>query len=179
MDVVDHPVQRLSRLARERGLTIAVAESLTCGLLASEVGKGEEAGEWFSGGVVAYRTSVKTDVLGVAAGLDPCSAECADALARGVRTLLAADLAVATTGVGGPDAEDGHAAGTVYLGWANATGSGAEHLQLDGDPEHVLSATVEHALQLLERIARRGRADGDVEDGLTAYPATERARGER
>lgn len=146
-------IDQLSRAARERGLTVAVAESLTSGLLASEVGKGENAGEWFSGGVVAYRMPVKTGVLGVPEGTDPCSAECATALAAGVRELLGTDIAVATTGVGGPDPEDGHAPGTVYLGWATAEGSGAHHLQLDGDPEDVLSDTVDHALQILVNLA--------------------------
>ena len=150
-------IQRLSDLARERGLSVAVAESLTSGILASEVGKGESAGDWFSGGVVAYRMPVKTHVLGVPEGVDPCSAGCATALATGVRALLQAGIAVATTGIGGPDAEDGHAPGTVYLGWATADDSGATHLQLDGEPEEVLSATVDHALQLLVRLA-----EGDV-----------------
>lgn len=154
---MERPIDRLSRTARERGLTMAVAESLTSGLLASEVGKGESAGDWFSGGVVAYRMPVKTHLLGVPDGTDPCSAECATALAAGVRALLSADIAVSTTGVGGPDPEDGHAPGTVYLGWATSDGSGADELQLDGGPDDVLSATVHRALLLLTRLV-----EGDV-----------------
>ncbi|MFC8683151.1 CinA family protein [Microbacterium ureisolvens] len=151
------PIELLARLAQERDLTVAVAESLTSGLLASEVGKGEGAADWFSGGVIAYRMPVKTQVLGVPEGVDPCSAECATALAAGVRTLLETDIAVATTGVGGPEAEDGHAPGTVYLGWASAAGTGAEHLQLKGEPAEVLDAAVDHALRLLAALA--GDAD--------------------
>ncbi|WP_309068160.1 CinA family protein [Microbacterium sp.] len=146
-------IERLSEAARAHGLTVAVAESLTSGLLASEVGKGESSSEWFSGGVVAYRMPVKTHLLGVPEGTDPTSAECASTLATGVRALLEADIAVATTGVGGPDPEDGHDAGTVYLGWATADGSGADHLQLEGGPEEVLGATVDHAMRLLVRLA--------------------------
>ncbi|MFF2369109.1 CinA family protein [Agromyces sp. NPDC058110] len=146
-------IERLSVAAKDRGLTIAVAESLTSGLLASEVGKGDSAGDWFAGGVVAYGMSVKEQVLEVPSGVDPCSAECATALARGVRALLRSDLAVATTGVGGPESEDGHAPGTVYLGWATATTSGAEKLQLDGDPEAVVESTVDEALRLLVTLA--------------------------
>lgn len=148
-------IERLSEAARAHGLTVAVAESLTSGLLASAVGKGESSSEWFSGGVVAYQMPVKTHLLGVPEGTDPCSAECATALATGVRALLETDIAVATTGVGGPDPEDGHPAGTVYLGWATATGTGAEHFQFEGDPEDVLGATVEHALRLLVQLAER------------------------
>jgi nicotinamide-nucleotide amidase len=152
---MESAIQRLSTAVRERGLTVAVAESLTSGLLASEVGKGESAGDWFSGGVVAYRMPVKTHLLGVPEDVDPCSAECATALAVGVRALLGADIAVSTTGVGGPDPEDGHPAGTVYLGWAGAESSGAEHLQLDGGPDRVLDETVDRALRLLVGLAER------------------------
>lgn len=149
------PIAHLSRLAQERGLTIAVAESLTSGLLASEVGKGANAGDWFSGGVVAYRMPVKVEVLGVPKALDPWSPECAQALAEGVRTLLRSDIAVATTGVGRPDPEDGHQPGTVYLGWATAQGAGARLLELPGAPDEVVHATVDHALRLLVEIAAR------------------------
>ncbi|MGN6221838.1 MAG: CinA family protein [Microbacterium sp.] len=150
-------IARLSDLARDDSLTIAVAESLTSGLLASRIGQGEGAAEWFCGALVAYRTEVKVDVLGVPEGTDPCSADCARQLARGVRSLLHADIAVSTTGVGGPDAEDGHPPGTVFVGWADTTGAGAELLQLDGDPDDVLRGTVEHALQRLVRLAEHAR----------------------
>src|SRR5687767_3132995 len=116
------PVTRADRIADaalRRRVRVAIAESLTCGLLASELGKGHDATEWFAGGVVAYQTDVKRRVLKVRAGVDPCSADCAEQLATGVRALLDADLAVSATGVGGPDAEDGHAPGTVYLGWSS------------------------------------------------------------
>jgi len=155
---MDTPIERLSAVARERDLTVGVAESLTSGLLAGEVGKGEGASDWFAGGVVAYGMQVKTEVLGVPEGVDPCSPECAVALATGVRRLLGADIAVATTGVGGPDAVDGHEPGTVYLGWASAEGSGAQRLQLDGGPERVLERTVDQGLRLLVRLAERGSA---------------------
>jgi len=147
-------LERLSGLVHGRSLTIAVAESLTCGLLASEIGKGEQAGEWFAGAVVAYQMPVKVHVLGVPAGVDPCSAECAETLAQGVRALLQADLAVSTTGVGGPDSEDGHPPGTVFVGWALDGRSGAEQLELTGDPGEVLQQTVEHALRLLVELVQ-------------------------
>lgn len=58
-------IQRLARAAQDHGLRIAVAESLTSGLLAAEVGKREHAGTWFAGGVVAYLMEIKDTVLGV------------------------------------------------------------------------------------------------------------------
>lgn len=144
----------LASAAMDRGIRIAVAESLTCGLLASTIGKGSDAETWFAGGVVAYQTAVKESVLGFTPGVDPCSAECAEQLARGVRTLLDVDLAVATTGVGGPDPQDGHEPGTVYLGWSSSRGDGHRRFSFDGDPGAVLEQTVDAAVALLrERIA--------------------------
>jgi len=83
-------VDRVAGPAFERGLRIATAESLTCGVLAITLGKGADASDWFAGAVVAYRTDVKERVLGLRPGIDPCSAECAEQLAFGVRELLGA-----------------------------------------------------------------------------------------
>ncbi|WP_262001402.1 CinA family protein [Microbacterium sp. Mcb102] len=146
--MTDH-IERLSDLARERGLRVAVAESLTSGRLANTVGSGADASEWFTGGVVAYLTDVKERVLGLVPGTDPCSAACAEQLAIGARDLLDADLCVSTTGVGGPDPDGGHPPGTVYLGWATPDAVGHRRLALTGDPEEVLAATVEAAVRLL------------------------------
>lgn len=171
---------RVGRAAQQRGARLAVAESLTCGLLAAEFGKGESAQEWFAGGVVAYQTRTKENVLGVDAGIDVVSGRCAEQLAEGVRALLDADIALATTGVGGPDPEGEHPAGTVYVGWATAEGCGHRLLRLDGDPEAVLAQTVEHAVEiaaeLIEKIHPdagapavriRSLAEGDAGEVLT------------
>ncbi|WP_136043172.1 MULTISPECIES: CinA family protein [unclassified Microbacterium] len=158
-------IERLSDLARERGLRVAVAESLTSGQLASTVGAGSEASEWFAGGVVAYLTDVKERVLGLVPGTDPCSAACAEQLATGARDLLDADLCVSTTGVGGPDPEGGHPPGTVYLGWATADAVGHRRLALTGDPEEVLAATVEAAVRLLAFHAEGLRQAGPRRSG--------------
>ncbi|MDQ0644299.1 CinA family protein [Microbacterium murale] len=148
-------IDHLSELARAHGLRIAVVESLTSGGLAHAIGAGEEASRWFAGGIVAYMTDVKQHLLHVAPGVDPCSAECAEQLAVGGLDLFAADVCVATTGVGGPDPEDGHAPGTVYLGWAVQHQSGHEHLRLQGDPDAVLTATIAAGVRLL-----RAHAEG-------------------
>jgi len=142
-------VAQLSDTARARGLRVAVAESLTSGTLAGTVGEGEKAGEWFAGGIVAYMIDAKERVLGLQSGTDPCSAACAEQLARGARDLFDVDLAVSTTGVGGPDADGGHAPGTVFLGWATRSAVGHRRLSLDADPDRVLAATVEAAVRML------------------------------
>ena len=147
-DAPDH-IARLSELAAGRRLRVGAAESLTSGRLAHTIGAGPDASEWFAGAVVAYLTDVKERVLGLTPGTDPCSAACAEQLAVGARRLFDADLAVSTTGVGGPDPQGGHPAGTVYLGWATADDVGHRRLALIGEPEEVLAATVDAAVRLL------------------------------
>jgi len=148
-------IATLSALARERPLRIAVVESLTSGALAHAVGAGDEASDWFAGGIVAYMQDVKEILLGVTAGTDPCSSQCAEQLAAGGRELFGADVCVATTGVGGPEPEDGHPAGTVYLGWAVEGDHGHSLLELSGSPEEVMAATVTSATELLIEHGRR------------------------
>src|SRR3954464_14954183 len=98
--------EQVGELALARGWTIAVAESLTGGMIASALAQAEQASEWFRGSLVAYSSAVKHEVLGVPAG-PVVSAEAAQAMAARVRELLMADFAVAITGAGGPSAQDG------------------------------------------------------------------------
>ncbi|WP_405371873.1 MULTISPECIES: CinA family protein [unclassified Microbacterium] len=146
-------VERLAEIAGDAGIVCAVVESLTSGKLAAEVGRGASAQDWFAGGIVAYQVRVKEQVLGLEPGIDPCSAACAEQLARGAQKLLGADVVVSTTGVGGPDEQDGHPPGTVYLGWARGDELGHRLLQVSGEPEEVLGAAVDAALDLLLEVA--------------------------
>ncbi|MGC5170604.1 CinA family protein [Microbacterium sp. DT81.1] len=148
-------IDRVADQALDTGLTVAVAESLTCGLLASTIGKAHDAGTWFAGGVIAYQTPTKESVLGLAEGTDPVSPESAEQLARGVRTLMDADVAVSVTGVGGPGSEGGHAAGTVYVGWCADGTTGNRLLTLSGEPEEILEASVEAAVAALLDLTSR------------------------
>ncbi|MBI1378782.1 MAG: nicotinamide-nucleotide amidohydrolase family protein [Frankiales bacterium] len=143
------------RRCAAQGLTLAVAESLTGGLLVSALVAVPGASTVVRGGVVAYATDLKATLLGVDAGLleragavDP---EVARAMAHGAAARLGADLGVATTGVAGPDPQDGHPPGTVHLGWATAAGSGSRTLDLAGvdGRQAVREATVAAALALL------------------------------
>ena len=147
----------LAHEALNQGLRIAVAESLTSGMLCTAIGAAEQASEWFAGGVIAYTVETKERVLGLPPGTDPCSPQCAVQLAVGVRELLGADIAVSTTGVGGPDPEDGHAPGTVYLGWATAEHHGEHLLRLEGEPEEILREPTRRAVRVLTDLARRVR----------------------
>ncbi|HET8931696.1 MAG TPA: CinA family protein [Acidimicrobiales bacterium] len=144
---------RLGARARADRFTVAVAESLTGGLLSSSLARSEGAAEWFRGGVVAYVSQVKFDVLDVRPG--PVVTEAAARqMAEGVARLLDADVALATTGVGGPDPEEDQEPGTVWLA-ARAVGhnAGADstltRLELfGGDPDAICLASCRSAIEL-------------------------------
>jgi nicotinamide-nucleotide amidase len=134
------------------GYTLAVAESLTGGLLASAFARAPESSEWFRGGVVAYSRAVKYDLLGVPDG--PVVSEAAAlAMARGAGRLLEADVAVAVTGVGGPDPQDGEPPGTVWAAfWPDQLGD-AVLLRLSGSPESICQQVCAQTVRMLrERI---------------------------
>ena len=142
-------VERIARLAGERGLDVAAAESLTSGLLSSRLGAGPDASDWFRGAVVAYQEPVKFEVLGVPEG-PVVTAECAEQMARGVAELLGASVAVSVTGVGGPDPSEGEPPGTVYVGVLVDDHLTVHRLDLAGDdPDRILHVTADEALRVL------------------------------
>jgi PncC family amidohydrolase len=120
-----------------RGQMIATAESLTGGELGVLLSAAPGASDTYKGGVIAYDTSVKTGVLGVEEAVverhGVVSAECAEAMARGVRALLRTDLGVSTTGVAGPTEQEGKPVGLVFVGLAGPRGVRSVRLELDGE----------------------------------------------
>jgi nicotinamide-nucleotide amidase len=150
----DAVVRELAR----RGLTVAVAESLTGGLLVAELVSVPGASAVVAGGVVAYQTPLKHQLLDVPADLladrgavDP---DVAVAMAVGVRTALAVegrvvDVGLATTGVAGPDPQDGHEPGTVYVALSAGGATRVTRLALEGDRAAIRSATVSESLSML------------------------------
>lgn len=163
VDRLEEQVAEIAQLAESHGRSIAAAESLTSGRLATVLGAGPGAGAWWRGGVVAYSPEVKFDVLGVRPGPVNC-AECAEQMARGVRALLGADVAIATTGVGGPGDDEGVPEGTVFVAVDDGRSTSVEELRLDGDPEQVVEATVEAVLDRL-RASLRGAARDVLDAG--------------
>jgi nicotinamide-nucleotide amidase len=119
------------------GLTLATAESLTGGGVGAVITSVPGASAVFRGGVVAYATEVKQDLLGVPSGLveehGVVSAACAEAMAHGVRRLMTVDLAISVTGVGGPDQQEGKPVGQVFVCVAGARGAQVSRLDLRGD----------------------------------------------
>lgn len=140
------------------GLTIGTAESLTGGLLAATLTGVPGASATFVGSVVSYATRVKAQVLGVDAGLleergavDP---DVARQMAAGVCRVLGTDVGVATTGVAGPDPQDGQPVGTVFVAVAGPVAGAmtVRSLALDGDRAAIRAATVEAALDLVRSV---------------------------
>ena len=141
-------LQRLADHLQDRGWRLATAESVTAGLLADSAAQAPQASDWFLGGVVAYATEVKQRLLGVEPG-PVVNAATAEQMARGVASLLDAQVTLSTTGVGGPDPQEGQPAGRVWVG-VHVDGAVTTHrLDLDGDPEDVCTGAAEKALQLL------------------------------
>lgn len=136
------------------GRTLAVAESLTGGLVASRLVNVPGASRWFRGGVVAYASEVKADLLGVPPG-PVVSEEAAEAMAVGVRERLGADIGLAVTGVAGPEPQDGHRPGTVFLAVADTSEAGAgtsvRLAKLPGDRERVRQFACISLLDFLRR----------------------------
>lgn len=151
-----------------QGLTIAVAESLTGGLLVAELIRPSGASAVVNGGVVAYNTDVKRSLLDVDADLlrtvGPVHPDVAIQLARNVRRRLAvaghpSDIGISTTGVAGPEPVDGHPPGTVYLGLSIGALTLARALTLAGTRDEIRAATVASALEWLSEALERGLAD--------------------
>lgn len=148
----DEPMEAVvGRVLHERGWTLAVAESLTGGLVASRIVAVPGASAWFAGGIVSYATDVKHDLLDVPPG--PVVSEAAAmAMADGVRRRLGTDVGLSTTGVAGPTEQDGFPPGTVWLGMAVEDEVTAVQVRLPGDRDRVRQMSV---ITLLDRLRHR------------------------
>ena len=135
-------------LLRGRGLSLAVAESLTGGLVGARLSAVPGASDVFRGAVVSYAGEVKFDLLGVPEG-PVVSTDAAKAMALGVRERLGADVGIATTGVAGPAEQEGHPPGTVFLGLAHRDRAEALRVRLPGDRRRVREYAVISVLNLL------------------------------
>ncbi|MFI0777279.1 CinA family protein [Streptomyces sp. NPDC021212] len=158
-------------LLRRRGQTVAVAESLTGGLVAAELTAVDGASHAFRGSVTAYATDLKRELLGVDGALlaerGAVDAEVARQMAEGVRRALGADWGVATTGVAGPTPQDGHPVGAVHVAVAGPSNRpAAAALRLEGDRAGIRAQSVRAAVKLLfsELIATAGAQDTEQHD---------------
>jgi PncC family amidohydrolase len=151
---VNQPAARCLDSLASRGLTLATAESLTCGLVAATLAEVPGASNVLRGGLAAYATDVKITILGV----DPAvveqfgvvSSQCAEAMAVRARALFTSDWAVSTTGVAGPDRQEDREVGTVFVAVAGPGLVRNVGLHLSGERDRIRVATVNATLEALE-----------------------------
>ncbi len=138
------------------GLRLAVAESLTGGLVAARLTTVPGASDWFAGGIVSYAEDVKRSLLDVGPG-QVVSEQSASEMALGVQKLLNADIGLSLTGVAGPTEQDGQPVGTVFVGLAGAVAAGnnggpeVTQLALRGERRVIRERAGTYALDLLRR----------------------------
>ncbi len=136
----------------ERGWTLSTAESCTGGGIGFELTAVSGSSRWYEGGVISYSNNVKSQQLHVPEVLlskyGAVSEPVAEAMAQGVRKLLRTDLAVAVTGIAGPDGgTPDKPVGTVWIAWSTGQSTEARHFHFSGDREQVRRQTVVEALQ--------------------------------
>jgi nicotinamide-nucleotide amidase len=147
------------------GATLATAESLTGGRLAATVTSVPGASASYLGGYVTYATDLKERLLGVPHDLveryGAVSAECVGAMATGCREAVGATYALSTTGVAGPDSQEGRPVGTVFVGIAGPEGVSVLTMELVGDRQQVQDRACREALSALCEIVRVSESRGE------------------
>ena len=141
-------------LAALKGRTLVTAESITGGGIGALLTSVPGASAVYKGGVISYCDEVKASALGVDAGIlgsvGAVSAPVAEAMARGAREALYADVAVSVTGLAGPEGDSyGHSVGTVFIGYADERTAFARECHFSGDRTQVREQTIEAALALI------------------------------
>ena len=146
---------RAVALLRDKGLTVATAESCTGGLIAAAITDVAGASRVFGTGVVSYCNDCKMKLLGVSpdtlAAEGAVSAATAAEMAQGVRRVGDAAIGVSVTGEAGPIAAENHPVGIVFIGLADAGGTVTEEHQFDGDRAAIRRQAAETVLSLLIR----------------------------
>lgn len=155
----------------DHGETLAVAESLTGGMVAAEITAAPGSSRAFRGSVTAYATDLKRDLLGVdGALLDERGAvdeEVARRMAEGVRAALSASWGLSTTGVAGPEQQDGRPVGTVFAAVAGPHGvTVCRGFRFDGDRAEIRGRSATSALGVLhDELAGNARRKDKEQDG--------------
>ncbi len=145
--------EKLNRLLTLKGLSIAVAESCTGGLISSRITDVAGASVYFQGGLVTYSNKAKETLLSVPRDLliakGAVSAEVAASMAAGVRHAMEADIGVSVTGIAGPGGgTPSKPVGTVFMGLAPSGVSLVRQYKFDGDRSEIKQQTADEALGL-------------------------------
>ncbi|MBT4881251.1 MAG: CinA family protein [Flavobacteriales bacterium] len=144
----------LHQICIEKGVSIAVAESCTSGLIASKLSQKPGSSTFFKGGVVAYQNEIKANVLGVSQLVidkkTEVSSEVVTQMAEGVKKSFSSDYSVATTGYAGPTGEaNNNPIGTVFIAISNSVNTKVERFVFSGDRQSVVNQSSEKSLELL------------------------------
>lgn len=158
MENIDELASRVIEIFREKGLSLALAESCTGGMIAETVTNVAGASDIFYGSAVTYVNSAKEHILGVARETlekhGAVSSECAEEMACGARRVYGADVAMSVTGIAGPGGgSEAKPVGTVWFGLATKDGVETFRRRFDGDRAAVRRQTVE---EVLRRLAEAG-----------------------
>ena len=158
MEKLDELASRVIEIFREKGLSLALAESCTGGMIAETITNVAGASDIFYGSAVTYVNSAKEHILGVAHETlekhGAVSSECAEEMACGARRVYGADVAMSVTGIAGPGGgSEGKPVGTVWFGLATKDGAETFRRRFDGDRAAVRRQTVE---EVLHRLAEAG-----------------------
>jgi nicotinamide-nucleotide amidase len=147
------PAAACLRLLEARRETVATAESLTAGLISAMLASVPGASAALLGGVAVYATESKARVLRIPRRIltehGAVSEQCAQAMATSTRELFAATWGVSATGVAGPDRQEGHQVGTVFVGVSGPGGHWVRRLDVPGERDEVRRRSAEAALTLL------------------------------
>lgn len=147
-------LNNLQQLCIEKGVSIAVAESCTAGLIASKLTTLPGSSSYFNGGVVAYKNEIKTKILGVSQSIidekTEVSVEVVNQMAKSVLEKFDANFAIATTGYAGPaGGTNKNPIGTVFIAIASVLGVVVNRFVFLGDRQSVVNQASESALSLL------------------------------
>ena len=158
MENLDELASRVIEIFREKGLSLALAESCTGGMIAETITNVAGASDIFYGSAVTYVNSAKEHILGVARETlekhGAVSSECAEEMACGARSVYGADVAMSVTGIAGPGGgSEAKPVGTVWFGLATKDGVETFRRRFDGDRAAVRRQTVE---EVLRRLAEAG-----------------------
>lgn len=158
MENLDELASRVIEIFREKGLSLALAESCTGGMIAETITNVAGASDIFYGSAVTYVNGAKEHILGVARETlekhGAVSSECAEEMACGARRVYGADVAMSVTGIAGPGGgSEAKPVGTVWFGLATKDGVETFRRRFDGDRAAVRRQTVE---EVLRRLAEAG-----------------------
>ena len=137
-----------------QGKTLATAESCTGGLIGGALTSVSGSSAVYKGGIISYWSQIKHRLLGVDEEvlnrLGPVSAPVAQAMARGARDTLQADIAVSVTGLAGPDGDEfGNPVGLVFIGYSDEKQTLSREFHFTGDREYIRRQAVDEALKLI------------------------------